>query len=232
MLSGMGYPPIGEGRRETLLARAHAAPEAEAGVEYPDWYLKQWHFHPDGYLSTAGARWYERVIHRLYNVGLAPLFYRAIARRLRRHGATNVVDVGCGAGHLIRTLAMHLPEAKISGVDLSPRLLARARSKLRGPARVRFIHGDATRPGVLPPDCDAVVAVHVLGHVPRQVARDILREACGAMSREATLLTVEHRWHAPPPVPRGLQLWRRRGLAGGMLVLREYGRVPRGEGSA
>lgn len=228
----MGYPEIKKARREALLARARSAPAAMAGVDYPDWYLRRWHFHPDGYLSAAGAGWYEQVIHRLYNVGVASLVYREVARRFAKRRATSIADIGCGAGHLVRTLATGLAEARITGVELSPWILARARRKRPDTARVSLVHGDATQPDVIPPGVDGCVAVHVLGHVPRQVARDMMGAACAAMAANGTFLAVDHRWHAPPPVPQGLQLWRRRGLAGGILVLREYRRVPDGDENA
>ncbi len=59
---------------------------------------------------------YSRVHRRLFweAEGLAP---------------ERILDVGCGTGELLVAAARHWPDAALSGVDLSPSMLARARGK-------------------------------------------------------------------------------------------------------
>ncbi len=57
-----------------------------------------------------------------------------------------VIDVGTGTGKAARLLALRFPEAEITGVDLSPKMVAEA-ERLLPPelaARVRFQVGDAS----------------------------------------------------------------------------------------
>ena len=73
-----------------------------------------------------------------------------------------VVDLGCGPGTLTATLARRWPRARLSGIDSSPEMIARA-SALDTPAT--FAVGDVRswRPE---PDVDVVVTNAVLQWVP------------------------------------------------------------------
>jgi ubiquinone/menaquinone biosynthesis C-methylase UbiE len=56
-------------------------------------------------------------------------------------GATRVLDVGCGTGHLLRQLASKLPDADVlSGIDAAPRMVDVALS-MRDDARLDFTVG-------------------------------------------------------------------------------------------
>lgn len=82
-----------------------------------------------------------------------------------------VVDLGCGLGHLVRSLAHggHLgPRVELVGVDLNPVLIAEAeRLRQAEDLACRFVHGDALRPGVAveDPGRTVVVSSGVLHHL-------------------------------------------------------------------
>ena len=67
-------------------------------------------------LATHGG--VESQIGRLSFTADAVLF--ALRDRLRRSGAREVVDLGCGQGFLGRWLALNAPEIAYFGVDRSP----------------------------------------------------------------------------------------------------------------
>lgn len=77
-----------------------------------------------------------------------------------------VLDVGCGGGHLALAIAEHHPGARVTGVDLSPEQIARARRRALGADRARFVRGSALD---LPfPDgrFDVVISVASIKHWP------------------------------------------------------------------
>jgi SAM-dependent methyltransferase len=98
---------------------------------------------------------------------LAPL-----VEPLRRDGGgVRVVDLGCGLGYVVRSLAHgnHLgPDVELVGVDLNPVLVAEA-DRLRRVEGLacRFVHGDALRPGVAvdDPARTVIVSSGVLHHL-------------------------------------------------------------------
>jgi trans-aconitate 2-methyltransferase len=53
-----------------------------------------------------------------------------------------VVDLGCGPGQLTATLAQRWPAARVSGLDSSPEMVARAQE--HAGARIAFVVGDLT----------------------------------------------------------------------------------------
>jgi ubiquinone/menaquinone biosynthesis C-methylase UbiE len=77
----------------------------------------------------------------LWRAHAAKLVPPAPERPVRR-----VLDVGCGPGASAFALLDRLPGAEVIGLDRSPRMLARARTRARrepGPRRPSFVLGDA-----------------------------------------------------------------------------------------
>lgn len=57
--------------------------------------------------------------------------------------AGDVLDVACGTGLFITKLRADRPHARITGIDISPQMLERARQRFNGDERVRFATGTA-----------------------------------------------------------------------------------------
>ncbi len=78
-------------------------------------------------------------------------------------GPVRVVDVGCGVGYLIRSLAAHGElgdRVELVGVDLNPVLVDEATGlAAREGLRCRFVRGDALRPGVAIEDGSRTIVV-------------------------------------------------------------------------
>src|SRR5437016_9694351 len=54
--------------------------------------------------------------------------------------AVSVLDIGCGLGRLTTKLA--IPNREVTGVDLSPEMIARARKEARGAQKLTFLCAD------------------------------------------------------------------------------------------
>ena len=55
----------------------------------------------------------------------------------------NVLDVGCGAGWLVRMIAERLPEGRVIGMDISDEMVRRARRNYVGVENAMFVIGSA-----------------------------------------------------------------------------------------
>ncbi len=55
----------------------------------------------------------------------------------------NLIDVGCGPGHVTELLAKRLPQGKVIGIDLSDVLIDIAREKRKTLANLEFVIGNA-----------------------------------------------------------------------------------------
>ncbi len=120
--------------------------------------------------------------------------HEALAGRLIRPGAFDVrgckriLDAGCGNGRYSRFLLRDADsDALITGFDLSPRMLRRARARLRS-TRVSHAVADLTRLPYGDASFDAVVCGWVLEHLPDP--RPGLRELARVLQPGGKLLLL------------------------------------------
>ncbi|MEU0221684.1 class I SAM-dependent methyltransferase [Streptomyces sp. NPDC006265] len=127
-----------------------------------------------------------------------PEVRRAWAGRLRDWlpgRAGDVLDLGCGTGSL--SLLASEQGHRVTGVDLSPAMVALAREKLAGRDAV-FLVGDAAAPPVGEERFDAVLVRHVLWTLPDPGRA--LRHWRGLLRPEGRLVLVEGVWGRIEPV--------------------------------
>ncbi|HEV2817418.1 MAG TPA: class I SAM-dependent methyltransferase [Allosphingosinicella sp.] len=94
---------------------------------------------------------------------LAPVndaLVEAAAAAAARFERPRILDVGCGAGATSLALAAALPDAGITGVDLSEALVAAARERAAGRPNLRFEVADAARWAPARAGFDLIVSRH------------------------------------------------------------------------
>jgi ubiquinone/menaquinone biosynthesis C-methylase UbiE len=103
-----------------------------------------------------------------------------------------VADLGCGTGSLSVLLAEEGYD--VTGVDLSPAMVDRARAKApqSSTGSVRFNVGDASAPPLRPASFDVVLCRHVLWALPDPRAG--LRRWIELLAPDGRLLLVEGQW--------------------------------------
>lgn len=83
-----------------------------------------WDGHPFmGYVH--GEIIHKQLVNRIYPGGIFKQ-RRAVAEAAPKAQYRHILDMGCSSGHFTQALAEVYPEAKITGVDLSPRMLEHA----------------------------------------------------------------------------------------------------------
>ncbi|MFE1912060.1 class I SAM-dependent methyltransferase [Streptomyces anandii] len=106
-----------------------------------------------------------------------------------------ILDLGCGTGSL--SLLAAEQGHRVTGVDLSPAMVERARAKLAGRDAV-FLTGDAAHPPVGEQRFDAVLVRHVLWALPDPARA--LRHWRGLLRPGGRLVLVEGVWGSVTPV--------------------------------
>ena len=104
---------------------------------YPSYYLQNFHYQTDGYLSDMSANLYDLQVEILFN-GSADAMRRRILAPLKQGIAEQsippqqirVVDLACGTGRTLRGIRAALPKASLYGTDLSPAYLRKANQLL------------------------------------------------------------------------------------------------------
>lgn len=135
---------------------------------------------------------------------------------------SDVLDLGCGTGSLALLAARD--GHRVTAVDLSEQMIARARAKLAGTG-AQAVVGDAARPPVGPRRFDVVLVRHVLWMLPDPAA--VLRHWAGLLRPGGRLVLIEGRWGAVSPV--GITADTLAGLAaglGGSTVIDQLGSDP------
>ncbi|WP_322796421.1 class I SAM-dependent methyltransferase [Tepidiforma sp.] len=180
--------------RTALEAARH--PAAAPGVELPAWYFRRWHFLPEGYLSRRSTALYDRLIRPVYWFGSEGRAARLLTAWLARTRAQRVLEVGAGPGRLLAAVLKRLPGIEGHAIDLSPWFVEMARRRLPGGT---VEHADLAGYAARGEQFDAVIATHVLGHLPRSEQPAAAAALGQLVAPGGSLLLIEHRWHRLPP---------------------------------
>jgi 3' terminal RNA ribose 2'-O-methyltransferase Hen1 len=123
---------------------------------------------PDG-TEEAHAREEDVVEER---ISLHDQRHGAVLAAMHAAGATSVVDLGCGEGRLLQSLLKEPALARITGMDVSHRVLERAAQRLRldrmpdlQRRRISLIHGSLTYRDRRLEGYDAATVVEVIEHL-------------------------------------------------------------------
>jgi trans-aconitate 2-methyltransferase len=109
-------------------------------------------------------------------------FFDLVAQ-IPARGVTSIADMGCGPGHLTKSLAERWPSAHVVGVDSSPEMLAKAQP-LAIPGRLDFVQGDIgtwSPPGPLDIIVSNAALQWVTGH------EKLIPRLTGMLAAEGTL---------------------------------------------
>lgn len=99
-----------------------------------------------------------------------------------------LIDVGCGNGHLVRHLARH--GAQVLGVECSPRQLAAAHAAARV-ADETIVEGVGQALPAADASADIVVFFNSLHHIPGEHMATALNEACRVLRADGVVYVAE-----------------------------------------
>ncbi len=166
-------------------------PENLIGSEkIPSYVLLEFHGLPNGNYSNSVARGYARGFDHVM-LGTVLRARYEVADRIGPVG--DVLDIGCGAGAMIRALEAAGVQ-RVTGVDPSPYLLQVAAETSPD---VRYLHGVAEDLDLPDQSQDAVTACFVFHELPPARAREAFTEIFRVLRPGGTLAFIEpsrHQW--------------------------------------
>ena len=173
---------------------AELAKVQNPNLKYPDYYLKPFHAYAEGNLGWMPATEVEvaayAVHSRIWNDDQPPVEGDARLRQSyldivkeKMPVPQDILDVGCSVG--MSTFSLHgiYPNAKITGLDLSPHFLAIANYNTRTKhpelsenGQVQWMHATAEQTGLPDNSFDFVSCFLLFHELPQDATRQILQE--------------------------------------------------------
>jgi ubiquinone/menaquinone biosynthesis C-methylase UbiE len=205
-LSDLGR--IDRRRRERIHDEVRGAPSQQPG-RYPDYYVQNFHYQTDGYLSDHSAALYDFQVEVLFKgsadamrrQALLPIVKFLRGRPIR---AQRLLDVACGTGRFLAFVKQNYPRLAVVGVDLSPAYLRQARRDLGAWSWVHLTLGAAE---ALPfPDAsfDLVSCVYLFHELPRAVRERASAEFARVLHPGGRLVLVDSFQRGDEPAFDGL----------------------------
>jgi ubiquinone/menaquinone biosynthesis C-methylase UbiE len=163
---------------------------------YPRYYLQNFHYQSEGYLSPESARLYDYQVEVLFNGGadamrrqlLVPICDYFDHRPVR---AARLLDVACGTGRFLTFVKDNYPRLAVSGIDLSGPYLAQAARHLRHWSRVGLAAGNAETLPFGDGAFDLVTCIYLFHELPRAVRRVVARELARVVMPGGLLLVMD-----------------------------------------
>jgi small RNA 2'-O-methyltransferase len=122
----------------------------------------------------------------------------AVVDVLRERGAASVLDLGCGAGALLKRLAAETQFTRIVGLDVSLQALRQAERALAaaghaGDGRIALTHGSFTSADTCLAGFDAAAMVETLEHIPPRSLSQVERTVFAELRPGLVLITTPNR---------------------------------------
>ena len=163
---------------------------------YPRYYLQNFHYQTDGYLSRESATLYDHQVEVLFGGGgdamrrqaLVPLYNFLRGRRI---ADTALIDIGCGTGRFLTFVKDNYPRLKTAALDLSPYYLEQATARLRQWRDVRFVQAPAERTGLPDASFDVATCMYLFHELPGKVRRQAAAEIARILKPGGILLLVD-----------------------------------------
>jgi ubiquinone/menaquinone biosynthesis C-methylase UbiE len=141
---------------------------------YPSYYLQNFHYQTDGWLSRRSARLYDTQVEVLFT-GAADAMRRAalaeLARALqgRDQRRVRLLDVACGAGRFLEQIMDAFPRLDATGVDLSPAYIEEAAERLASWPTARVLEANAESLPFENGSFDVVASIYLFHELPPRV---------------------------------------------------------------
>ena len=148
------------------------------GFAYPDYYQRDFHGNPGGYMNDMAAYTYDPITARIIlpnEKRVRSVFAAHVKTALGQTQPQAILDLGVGTGTATLQWRRMFPKAAITGIDLSPYMLVAAERKLAG-QNVQLQQAQAEATGFADASFDMVTASYLFHEIPKETAAAVVRE--------------------------------------------------------
>jgi ubiquinone/menaquinone biosynthesis C-methylase UbiE len=188
-------PEVQRRRRDDINAEVFEEKRRE-GSALPRYYLQNFHYQTDGYLSDHSAELYDHQVEVLFGgaadamrrQALVPLHHHF---RTRRTTEARLLDVASGTGRFLTFVKDNYPRLDVTALDLSPNYLAQARRLLSPWSRAHVVQAAAESIPAPDSSFDAVTCIYLFHELPRKVRAAAAAEMARVLKPDGILVFVE-----------------------------------------
>ena len=168
---------------------------------YPAYYLQNFHYQTDGYLSDMSANLYDLQVEILFN-GSADAMRRRILAPLKQGLSAftdvpdqkmRVLDAACGTGRTLRMIRATLPKASLFGTDLSSAYLRKANQLLSEiPGELpQLLQANAEELPYLDNYFHGITSVFLFHELPAEARQNVIEECFRVLQPGGTLVICD-----------------------------------------
>jgi len=196
-------------------SRAHdevyreARREGEHEGRFPRYYLQNFHYQTDGWLSRRSAELYDHQVEVLFGGGADAMRRQALVPlydflKSRRTAETRLLDIASGTGRFLSFVKDNYPRLKVTALDLSPAYLEAAAETLRAWRGIDFVNAPAEQTGLPDESHDLATCIFLFHELPRKVRRLVAREAFRLLKPGGRFILVDSVQRGDQPDYEGL----------------------------
>jgi ubiquinone/menaquinone biosynthesis C-methylase UbiE len=162
----------------------------------PRYFLRNFHFQTDGYLSAESAALYDYQVEVLFSGGADAMRRQALvpvaeALDARAGEGASLVDIGCGTGRLIGFAAAAWPRLALTGIDLSLPYLVHARRALPHLPRIRLVQANAETLPLASGSVDLATSAFLFHELPARARLRVFAEAARVLKPGGRFILVD-----------------------------------------
>jgi len=183
--------------------------------KYPLYYLQNFHYQSDGWLSARSAEIYDYQVESLF-LGMADAMRRQVIphfadyiRSLKREGRSEqdikVLDVATGTGRFASFLMQNFPGLSMDVLDLSSFYLAEAKKLLNKYQGVTYVEAPAEAVPAADEQYDVITNVYLFHELPQRVRTEVVKEWFRVLKPGGKIFFVDSAQKGEVPYDRVLE---------------------------
>ena len=177
--------------------------------DYPAYYLQNFHFQTDGWLSRRSARLYDHQVEVLFGGGADAMRRQALVPlgaflADRRIAETRMIDIGCGTGRFLTFVKDNYPRLPVTALDLSAAYLDEAREQLARWRGIDFVEAAAERSALPDGGFQLATCIFLFHELPRKVRAQVAREIHRLLAPGGRLVFIDSLQRGDHPPYDGL----------------------------
>lgn len=178
-------------------SRSHSEVYSLAHKEkFPRYYLQNFHYQTDGWLSDSSADRYDMQVETLFTGAAGPMRRQALpfirkALEEKDVAQSNLLDLGCGTGRFLGEVKDNWPQLNVTALDLSPAYLGKTRAALGRWKNVAYHQAPAEETGLPDASFDIITAVYLFHELPPKVRTAVAAEIARLLKPGGALVQVD-----------------------------------------